>query len=103
MRKARRERWPPLPTTGLRPVVGRGMGRTDKGKKRIVEQCNKRKQVEKVEGNAASCVSTGTSYASEHKKNRQIWNVEAVWCESRYYLVGECPYGRPAGAVFEPY
>ena len=68
MRKARRKRWPPLPTTGLRPVVGRGEGRTDKGEKRIVAQCNKRKQVEKVEGNAASCVSTGTSYVSEHNK-----------------------------------
>ena len=65
MRKARRVRWPPLPTTGLRR---RGMGRTDKGEKRIVAQCNKRKQVEKVEGNAASCVSTGTSYVSEHNK-----------------------------------
>ena len=31
-----------------------------------MEQCNKGKQVEKVEGNAVSCVSTGTSYASEH-------------------------------------
>ena len=68
MRKARRERWPPLPTTGLRPVVGRGLRRKDRGGRRIVEQCNKRKQVEKVEGNAASCVSTGTSYVSEHNK-----------------------------------
>ena len=66
MRKTRRARWPPLPTIGLRPVVGRGQRRKDRGGRRIVEQCNKRKQVEKVEGNAASCVCTGTSYASEH-------------------------------------
>ena len=66
MRRTRRARWPPLPATGLCPVAGRGERRNDRGGRRIVEQCDKGKQVEKVEGNAASCVCTGTSYASEH-------------------------------------
>ena len=48
------------------PCCWQGHGENRQGAKRIVAQCNKRKQVEKVEGNAAPCVSTGTSYASEH-------------------------------------
>ena len=62
MRRTRRARWPPLPATGLR----RGERRSDRRGRGIVEQCNKGKKVGKVEGIAAFCASTGTSYAGEH-------------------------------------